>query len=303
MSDNLLPFDFGEVLSTELTRGNRANDHLAHPSSHLIGSLRHAALDVAGAPQEERPVIDQIVLHTGTMWHEWIARTMSGLGMPIMQEVNVTPWLPTGWAGTLDALVWSPDDKGFVLCDYKTIRGSGLQYIARQGAKVEHQAQASAYWHAAVKMGLPMVKRICIIYLPKDAAGKGLVEPLQVQFEPMPKGPLHKDMEGRWGTISSYVTSLGGTPGQPVEVKSLSGWVTDALPPTQEREQKLVYDKVTGMSDLLLVPHWSAAYCRFPVELCDCSTQGQTKIGFFDMTGEYVPREGYEKIKPTIHPY
>ncbi len=302
MSDNLLPFDFGEILSTELQRDNRAPDYLAHPSSHLIGSERHAALDVAGAPQNPRPVIDQIVLETGTMWHARIAGIMSRLGIPIMQEVNVTPWLPKGWAGTLDALVWSPLDKGFVLCDYKTIRGSGLKYVARNGAKVEHQAQASAYWHAAVKMGLPMVKKIAVIYIPKDDAGSDLIEPLQVQFEPLPRGPLHKDMEGRWGTISNYVTSLGGTPGQPVEVKTLEGWVTDALPPTQQREQRLFYDKATGFSEVKLIPHWSAAYCRFPVELCDCSTQGTTKIGFYDETGEYVPRSGYEAITPLVSP-
>lgn len=302
MSDNLLPFDFGEILSTELMRDNRAPDYLAHPSSHLIGSVRHAALEVAGAPQNPRPVIDQIVLETGTLWHARIAGIMSRLGIPIMQEVNITPWLPKGWAGTLDALVWSPADKGFVLCDYKTIKGAGLKYVARNGAKIEHQAQASVYWHAAVKMGLPMVKKLAVIYIPKDQSGSDLIEPLQVQFEPMPRAALHKDMEGRWGTISSYITSLGGTPGQPIEVKTLSGWITDALPPTQEREQRLFYDKATGFTEVKLVPHWSAAYCRFPVELCDCSTQGVTKIGFYDETGEYVPRVGYEKIKPLVSP-
>lgn len=303
MSDNILPFDIGEVISVELQNSNRPNDHLAHASSHMIGSLRHAALDVAGAPKKGRSIIDQIVLQTGTMWHSWIADTMARLGVPVMQEVNLTPWLPTGWAGTCDALFWSPRHKAFILGDYKTCRGSALKYIARNGAKVEHIAQASAYWHACVAMGLPMVKKIVIIYLPKDGAGRDLIEPLQVTVEPLPKGPLHKDMAGRWGTISKYVTSLGGTPGQAVEVKSLSGWVTDELPPTQEREQRLFYDKATGTSELKLVPHWSAEYCQYPVELCDCSTQGTTKLGLFDVTGEYLPRAGYEDVVPTLTPY
>jgi len=303
MSDNILPFDFGEVISTELTRANRDNDHLAHASSHIKGSLRHAALDVAGAPKKPRSIIDQITLQTGTMWHEYIATTMSRLGIPIMQEINVTPWLPTGWAGTLDGLAWSPKDKGFVLLDYKTCRGSALKWIARDGAKVEHQAQASAYWYAVEKMGLPLVKKIAVIYVPKDPAGKDLTEPLQVTFAPLPKKELHADMANRWGTISGYVTSLGGTPGQPVEVKTLQGWVTDSLPPVQAREQKLYLDRATGMSEVRLVPNWSTAYCQFEDDLCNCSDQGQTKIGVYDTDGTYLPRAGYEATEPTVTPY
>jgi hypothetical protein len=50
-----------------------------------------------------------------------------------------------------------------------------------------------------------------------------------------------------------------------------------------------------------LVPHWSAAYCPFPDELCDCSKHGETKIGMFDVDGStYIPRKGYEEIEPVV---
>lgn len=300
----LLPFDFTELIHHELERERRENDYLAHASSHMSGSLRHAQLDVAGAPKIGSELLSEITLKTGTMWHEWIHDTLRKLGVPYMAEVNMTPWLPPGWAGTLDALVWNPDLKGFVLVDFKTTKGESIKWLRRDGAKEEHRLQTSAYWHAARKMGLPLVKAINVLYLPKNAtrAKDDLVEPLLIDFNPLPARTLHASMKKRWGRISEYTGSLPSSTAGAVWVPEIQDWVTDALEPVQEREQRLFRDRETGTTDVKLVPHWSAAYCPFPLELCDCSTQGTTKIGYYDLDGEYYPRKGYEHIEPLVSP-
>src|SRR4051812_41279757 len=147
----------------ELLRSRRPNDHLLHASSHLVGSLRHAQLDVAGAPKLPSAFTSEVTLMTGTLWHNWLNDALRRLGVPYMAEVNLTPWMPEGWGGTTDGLMWSPEHKGFVLVDFKTTKGEGMSYIAKGGAKEEHIWQTSLYWHAAKKMGIPLVKAVAIL--------------------------------------------------------------------------------------------------------------------------------------------
>lgn len=270
----------------------------------MKGSLRHAQLDIAGAPKVQNPLVSEITLMTGTLWHEFIHNTLRSLGVPYLAEVNMTPWLPPGWAGTADALIWNPDLKAFVLTDFKTTKGESLRYIRQGGAKEEHIAQVSLYWHGAKKMGIPLVKEASIFYLPKnDTRSKDdLVEPILAAFTPLPAKQLHTEAKQRWGRISDYVKSVGGEPGQPVPDlgRPLGDWITDDLAAVQERQQKVYFDRASGVHETKLVPHWSAAFCPFPDELCSCSTQGVTKIGFFDVDGEYVPRRGYEDVEVTV---
>jgi len=301
--NDLLNFDLGEMIHGELLRERRPNDFKLHASSHITGSLRHAQLDAAGAPKRQRGLVDEIVLMTGTLWHTWLHDALRRLGIPYMAEVNLTPWLPDGWAGTADAFIWRPDLKAFVLVDFKTTKGEALKFIRKDGAKKEHVAQASAYWWAGKKMGIPLARAIGVLYLPKNATRSDeLIEPLLVDFKPLPQKALHDEMAKRWGSVSSYVTSLGSEPGAEVSVRPLPDWVTDALEPEQPREQRIFLDRATGMFELKLMPHWSAAYCPYDDELCACSSQGSTKIGIFDTDGEYIPRAGFEKIKPAVFP-
>jgi len=299
---SLLPLDLTEVVHSELQRERRENDNLMHASSHITGSLRHAQLDVAGAPKVQSELLSEIVLMTGTMWHEWLHGALRRLGVPYMAEVNMNPWLPPGWGGTLDALVWNPEIKAFVLVDFKTAKGEGMRYIARDGAKEEHKLQTSAYWHAARKMGLPLAKAITVFYLPKnDTRSKDeLIEPILADFEPYPARQLHATMKARRARVEEYMSSvpLKGTD----EPMVVSDWVTDALEGVQPREQRVYYDRASGTYELKMIPHWSAAYCPFPVELCDCSMQGTTKIGFYDIDGTYYPRKNYEQILPEVEP-
>lgn len=217
-----------------------------------------------------------------------------------MAEVDVTPWMPEGWGGTADRVVYDPPSKSWRLRDYKSQKGAGMYYIVQDGAKEEHKAQTSLYWYALEKMGLQMDALIEVIYLPKDEGKE--VEPLTVSFAPLPKRALHAEAAYRRRRVEEYIASTDVT-FDTLDAIDESLWLTDELEPVQEREQKLFYDKATETWDLKLVPHWSAAYCQFPDELCDCSAQGTTKIGMFDVDGHtYIPRKGYENIEPTVFP-
>jgi len=248
-------------------------------------------------------------LWIGSLLHEDIHRILRKTGVPYMAEVNMTPWLPAGWGGTADAFFWNPDLKAFVLADFKTSKGESMRYLIRDGAKVEHIKQASAYWHAARKMGLPLVKKIGVYYLPKnDTRSKDdLIEPLLIDFEPLPVRELAKEMKYRHGRVSEYIDSLpprlqSGAPTQQTYDMLLPMYLTDALEPVQERQQKVYWDRNTDVWELKLVPHWSTMFCPFPRELCDCGSQGTTKIGFYDIDGTYYARTGYEDIEPLVSP-
>lgn len=296
---DLLPFDLTEILHAELDALRRSPDGMLHPSSHLNNPLRHAQLDMAGAPERRNSLVSEITLMTGTMWHEWIGATLKRLGLPVMQEVNLTPWLPDGWSGTADLVVWHPERKAWVLVDIKTTKGEGIKWIESKGAKDDHVLQTSAYWYALKKMGLPLLKKVLVYYLPKnETRGGDTVMPVLVDFDPVPAKELGRLMKGRGKSITAYLESLSGVPG----VQGDYGyWLTDKLAPVPEREQRLSFVRASGIHEVKLVPHWSAAYCRFPDELCPCGALGTEKIGHFD-NGEYFPRAGYEHIEPEVFP-
>ncbi len=298
----LLPFDLTDMLHAELDAMRRSPDGLLHPSTHLSGPLRHAQLDMAGAPQNRRPLVDEVVLMTGTLWHEVIGAMLKRLGLPVMMEVNLTPWLPEGWSGTADLIVWNPALKAWVLVDIKTTKGESIRWIERDGAKDDHVLQTSSYWWALKAMGLPLVKKVCVYYLPKNDIRGGGVEPLLVDFDPVPKTELTKLMRGRGKSITGYLESLPERD-TPPEPDDFDYWLTDELVDPPEPEQRLYFNRTSGMYDVKLQRHWSADYCSFPTELCPCSLAPKTTlIGAYDKGGDYLPRKGYEHIEPEVEP-
>jgi hypothetical protein len=286
-----------ELLEKELRKDRRPNDGLLHASSHFTGSLRHVQLEVAGAPTIERPFAQEMPLYLGTYMHELIHRAKRG--KPYMAEVDVSPWMPAGWGGTADSVEWSPKRRLFSLDDYKTTKGESLRYIELDGAKEDHKAQASLYWYALENMGLPLSDDITVWYLPKNDVGTKGLEPVAAIFKPLPRQALHAEAAYRKRRVDEYLETLG----ECAFDGFIEGWVTSELDPAQDRLQKLFYDRATETWDLKLVPHWSAAYCPFPDELCDCSAHGIEKIGMFDVDGTtYIARKGYEDVEPEVFP-
>lgn len=297
---SVLPFDLTEFLLTELRRNRRPNDGLLHASSHLTGSLRHAQLDVMDAPRIESELLSEITLMTGTMWHNFMHDALRRQGVPYMAEVNMTPWMPAGWGGTLDGLFLDPG-VAFTLADFKTTKGESLRYILRDGAKDEHVWQTSIYWHAAKLMlasAGKLKKVIAVYYLPKnDTRSKDeIIEPVLMDFEPIPLEKIMTVAQERAEAVNDYRLSL------PEKRDSLDAWVTEQLAPEQPRVQTIYHDRKTGTYDVKLKPHWSATYCPYPPELCNCSAQGETKLGYYDSDGTYYPRDGFEDIEPEVAP-
>jgi len=295
-------------------KARRTPDGLAHASSDLIGSLRHTQLAIAGAPTLGEDLVRSMPLWIGTLLHEEIHRMLRQVGVPYMAEVSMTPWLPAGWGGTLDALIWNPDLKAFVLTDFKTTKGESLRYLIRDGAKQEHIAQTSLYWHAARKMGLPLAKKLAVYYLPKnETRGPNPTEPVLIDFDPLPARQIHGEAKRRFGRVSDYEKSLpflsqgrairaGMKDEAEHEHQSIEAWLTDELEPVQPREQRTFFDRASETHELKLVPNWSTAYCPFPDSLCDCRTQGTEKLGTFDTDGTYWPRRGREGVNPEAFP-
>lgn len=293
--------DIVGLLREGLAAERKPREPKLYCSGDLIGSLRHSQLKVAGAPRIESDLVSDIRLRTGTMWHDYLCELLVGRGLTVMQEVRLSPWLPEGWGGRADILAWDAKARAFDLWDVKTTKGEGLQYVA-QSAKDEHIWQMSAYWHALRVGKFPMLKKCHVLYLPMNWA-EGDMEPIVQDIVPIPKDVIWKVMEDRWAATKRYIDSLdadyeraqGGVP-----------FVTPELAPPMARIQKLF--KKGDIYEVKWVPHWSTRFCEFPDELCDCNTQGTTKIGEwrrdteFENTWAYFARKGYEDTYPENAP-
>lgn len=301
----MLPFDLVEVVKWGLAQERRPPDGLLHCSSDLIGSLRHAQLHIAGAPKLESELVSDIRLNTGTMWHNWLVEKLIARGLTVMHEVKVSPWLPKGWSGTADHLIYDDKRRAFALNDLKTTKGEGLKWVLRDGAKEEHIWQGSAYYHALAAGKFPLLDRFTITYLPmNDTTDRDEeIEPVIMAVKPLDRDLVWGVMEDRWAKTSAYLATL---PEAWVDEDWISTdeYVTEALEPPIARVQKLFWDGKNQRWDVKLVPHWSTQFCPFPVELCDCSTQGVNKIGAWVLNDDltYEPRKGYEDIEVSVKP-
>lgn len=314
--------DLTAIIGRMLARDRRNPDGMLHPSSSLVGSLRHAQLGVAGAPENPRALVQDIRMYTGTMWHERLEQELRG--RLVATEVDLTPWMPVGWSGTADILAFSDDYEAWELIDLKTIKGEGIRFVAKDGAKDEHIWQVSAYWYACESRGgkgFPMRERAFVYYLPmNDARGKVRPEPVTADFEPMPKDELTKVMLERAEAADEYVGSLGPDYDRFIGISALGqefpsgpslteAFVTDALAPEQPMLQSLDYyssNSDEGIVELKGKPHWSTMYCPYPDVLCSCNQQKETTLGVYVVAPDggytYRPVKGYEDVAPTIAP-
>lgn len=293
----LLPLNLNEVIHESLKASTRESDGLLHCSGDLVGSLRHTMLYAAGAPIRDNDLMSSVILETGTLWHERIARMLVKQGCVFMQEVKLNQWLPEGWGGTADWIFWHPEYEAFVLGDLKTTAGEALPFIEREGIKEAHHHQLSAYWYACVKAGLPMVKGLAVLYMPKNRAKTINTEPILVEAEPLDKGYMEELMYNRRTDVDEYLDSLWAGAEHFPELET--NYIQSTLAPPIERVQKAVW--AGDHFDMKIVPHWSAQFCPYDDALCNCSSQGETKIGEYTAgTDEvfYKPRKGYEDIRP-----
>jgi hypothetical protein len=239
------------------------------------------------------------------MWHKRMHDVIVATGTAFIQEVNVAPWLPAGWGGTADWLLWDDFQGWFNLKDLKTIKPEGLRWI-KDGPKEEHLWQLSAYWHGLTDGGFKLGDVIEVMYLPMgDTNDDEIIEPIMVGASPLDRDLVWGVMEDRWAATQRYMIEIDSRryPSHDVIVGfSPHDYLNEFLAPPMEREQKVNWNGKQGVWDVKLVPHWSSMFCPFENELCDCSEAGVTKIGHYTLDGMYVPRSGYDSYFAHVRP-
>jgi hypothetical protein len=280
------------LLREKLATNRRAPDGKLHSSGALVGSLRHLQLEAAGAPTIDTDLVSEVNLSIGTALHTFFEDLFRGL--PVMTEVKLDPWMPEGWSGTADWVMWDADLRGFVLGDLKSCKPTAIPYLLRGGSKESQIWQASSYWHALSDMGIPLVDRFCIYHLPKNqnTAREGSpVEPLMNTCVPVERTKLYAMMAERKALVDEYLRSVPPLDGDLPEERYIDEYLTDKLAPVQDREIQMTVNKTLKrpVIDVKLKPNWSTAYCSFPDELCDCRRQGTNKIGSWDLRDDGSP--------------
>lgn len=288
---NILPIDLPNLFIGEIEAQRREPDGLLHCSSDLSNPLRFVQLRAIGAPQIGRPIVQDIRMFHGTLWHEWFHSVLEKTGIDFRYEVKLDEYLPEGWGGTADWLFYHPTYEAWVLGDLKTTRGEGMFWLSRDGAKESHIWQLSAYWHALKSAGIPLVKGFGIMYWPMNDTNDGVdITPVVHDCLPIEEDELYSTMAAIRTAVEDYRTVYAET----------GEYLNPALAPMPEREQKFYWNKQQGVFDVKLVPVWYERYCDFSEELCPRSKT--TKIGHYTLDGEYVPRKGYEADTVTVKP-
>lgn len=289
----LFPVDLTSLLKDALESDKREPDGKLHASSDLVGSLRHTQLRAIGAPTRPERIASQFRNMTGTLWHKYVENLLREKGIDVRTEVKLDEWMPKGWSGTADYIFFHPGYEAYVLGDLKTVKAESMFFISRGGAKEEHIWQTSLYFHSLVESGLPMLNGIGILYIPffDSHITSPSPEPILQEIAPLPAEVVLERAQSRFE--ATELVKAGIERGEKLEA---------LLAPEQERIHKLVWDGKKSILNVVLTPHWSAAYCDWEPPYCSCSTQGTTKIGHYDLEGEYHPRKGYEDETPLVVP-
>lgn len=293
----ILPFDITKVLKDELWRPprKRTGDSILYCSSDITDSLRHIQLRAAGAPEKPPELASLIKMETGTLWHGRWEKILSRRGYIAAKEIRISDYLPKGWGGRLDWMIWSIARQAFSITDLKTVEGNSIPWLELRGMKPAHKAQLSVYWHS-LNGKVPLLDGVAIAYMPISKINGESIDPIWLVEDPIPKDVIIPELERRYEATMLYLDTL--------KEEGNESFINPALSDPIEREQKLFKNK--NKYELKLVPSDAARWCRFPNEICDCSEQGTTKIGEWREeqrnSWKYFPRKGYEDITPLLVP-
>jgi hypothetical protein len=238
-------------------REEKRNTGMLHCSTHLTAPIRHTQLYKAGVPSADDSLASSIRMHTGTLWHAWFDDMLRSSGNMVLAETDLTAYLPSGWTGRADYLIWNSHLDCFELYDLKTTKGESMPFIEYGGVKEEHMWQVSAYLMAAETAGIPVrTDRAYVYYLPMTEPQGKSVEPILADFTPYTPYKVGERIE----MVESHLY-----PGAP-------------LVPWPEPEARLYKDSKNKRFNVSLMPHWSSKYCPYG-EACGCSFQRPQKIG------------------------
>jgi hypothetical protein len=257
---------------------------MLHCSSHLTAPLRHTQLYMSGTPTIEAPITNSVRLQTGTMWHSFF-ETEVLKSVPKMAETDLTPYLPEGWTGRADYLIWDVDSGCFELVDLKTIKAEGMAWIAN-GPKEDHIWQVSAYLMGCIRMGIPVrTDKAYVYYLPMNEIPGKRIDPVLTSFTPLSEVMIAERMDdvSRW--VKQYLDG-------------------DKLADIPKPEARVFKDSKLKRFDVKLVPHWSSMYCPYG-DACGCSEQRPSKLGHWTDGDTFVYSRGVDEsiIPPKVPGY
>ena len=232
--------DFTALIREGLAHNRRAPDLKLHPSTHLDGNLRHAWLDFHGFKRQANEFANDARLQSGTWWHEYIQGLL--YGQPAMHEVDLTPWLPTGWSGRADTLLFDPSTQLWRLYDYKTT--DNVKKVEEWGIKGTHAIQTASYAHGFTNMGLPFHEEAQVVYIPISGVGEPLICTVDVSAA-----------EQRRAVSTMY---------------GVRNSVLDYPEPPDWPEDLVHYRRTLGGVTVHWQHHMSRGFCPFPDEVCGC---------------------------------
>jgi hypothetical protein len=256
-------------------------DGLLHPSSHLGCEFEmcHTMDPDIGPKKMDQPQLTTLLV--GTLMHNFLQAAWESSeweGLEARCEQKMAAGLPKGWQGTADLLLGQFGDgklseAEWTLFDYKTIKGANVAYIDLDNPKPGQHMQASAYWHAAAKLGYKMMPELCIVHIPVSAAPWKQVEPPIAQWlKPLPVEKVFGEMRRRSRVLKAYLelTHGGGT------------YDPELLPKKQPLVQTQKYNKKTKQTEVTEGPNWLVSYCNSPV--CVCKAEKRV-IAYLDDDG------------------
>jgi hypothetical protein len=255
--------DFTALIRGGLAANRRDPDLKLHPSTHLDGNLRHAWLDVHGFKRQVNEFANDARLQSGTWWHEYIQGLL--YGQPAMHEVDLTPWLPRGWSGRADTLLYDPFTLSWHLFDYKTT--DNVAKVADWGIKGTHAVQTASYAYGFTNMGLNVHHEAQVVYIPISGVGEPLVCTVDVSQESMRQAAI---------TMNEVRDAVAQHTSQP-------DWPEDLLH----------YRRTLGGVTLHWQHHMSRGFCPFPLDVCGCKVDDLKwhKMGTFKWHNNWGVKE------------
>lgn len=250
---------------------DREPDGLLHCSKHIWWPVRFSQLEAVGTPTEPLEFLDRINMLTGTLHHtfieSWLKKRKDRWWELIASEVDLTPYLPTGWTGTADWVFFDKEADHFILGDLKTIKPEAIQYL--QGIKKDHLLQLSCYYTALQKAGYNMAPEIFVFYLPKSRLWSHRVIPQQPTSTPLTG--MTMVMNAIKDRVDRYKNEGLG------------------LEPMPDPSYKYSWNKLMSVFDVKEHPDWRELYtCPFNEQLCPRTKV--RKIGHWTLDKKWVTK-------------
>lgn len=261
-----MSFSFEKLIKDGIQANNREPDYKLHPSTHLSIPLRRLELESIGYPKQKGKYDSSHRLLTGTLWHEWLEKLLTESGATVSLELNVTSWLPTGWAGRLDCLLWDKARGKHDLYDFKTT--GDVTYVRRE-PKWEHVQQANLYMDAVASQ-IADCDKVYIVYIGMNT------DDVVVHECTLPRGQMAARAIDLYDKVKAYRLRCGiGTFIDKPLLPTVEPDLFDIyLSPGLGKQERWVWNKFRKGWGAYYGPAPECKFCPYPSEVC-CASKSE----------------------------